>query len=416
MASMLRDVHVGTASVTNLDALKSEIRRVLINQKVNACPIAMRMAWHASGTHDIRDGTGGSNGGTMRFAPESDDPDNSGLSIIRDLLLPVKHAHPEVSYADLYTAAGCFAIEFLGGPKIPFNLGRKDHDDGTRCPAHGRLPDATKDAQHLRQVFGDRMGFTDREIVALSGGHTLGRCHASRSGFDGPWTTHPLRFDNEYYKNLLNRTWRPKKWNGPPQFEDEETGKLMMLPTDMALLDDPKLKAIVEEYARDEATFYKDFAAAFGKLLALGCPPECDPNRAPPKQSERDKLSAEFRELAMHGSVLPAREIAPKCDVHQLEPTSGRSALHKAAFWGHHAMVEFLVKECKLDVNARDSYGDTPLHDAAKFGHEKVVKILLEGGADKTIKNKDGKDSLTLAQEYNKTAVVKLMNNTMSKL
>lgn len=75
----------------------------------------------------------------MRFAPESDDPDNAGLSIIRDLyvlnlhwahwltklrLLPVKKAHPDISFADLYTAAACYGIEFLGGPKVPFNLGR----------------------------------------------------------------------------------------------------------------------------------------------------------------------------------------------------------------------------------------------------------------------------------------------------
>jgi catalase (peroxidase I) len=48
----------------NMDALKSEIRRGLINQKANACPIAMRMAWHAAGTYDKRDGSGGCNGGT----------------------------------------------------------------------------------------------------------------------------------------------------------------------------------------------------------------------------------------------------------------------------------------------------------------------------------------------------------------
>ena len=130
MASMLRDVRSSGSSAINVDALKSEIRQVLINQKANACPIAMRMAWHSSGTYDKTDKTGGSNGGRIRFAPESTDPDNAGLSIIRDLLLPVKERHPEISHADLYTFAGCVAIEFLGGPVIPFNFGRTDDNDG----------------------------------------------------------------------------------------------------------------------------------------------------------------------------------------------------------------------------------------------------------------------------------------------
>lgn len=39
-----------------------------------------------------------------------------------------------------------------------------------------QLPDASQGAEHLREVF-YRMGFNDREIVALSGAHTLGRCH-----------------------------------------------------------------------------------------------------------------------------------------------------------------------------------------------------------------------------------------------
>ncbi len=85
MASMLRDVSQAGATTINLDALKSEIRRALINSKANACPMAMRMAWHASGTYDVHSSTGGSDGATMRYHPESADPDNAGLSIIRDL-------------------------------------------------------------------------------------------------------------------------------------------------------------------------------------------------------------------------------------------------------------------------------------------------------------------------------------------
>ena len=62
----------------------------------------------------------------------------------------------------------------------------------------GRLPDAKQGHDHLRDIF-YRMGFVDREIVALSGAHALGRAHPDRSGFDGPWTKEPLVFDNTYF-------------------------------------------------------------------------------------------------------------------------------------------------------------------------------------------------------------------------
>lgn len=53
----------------------------------------------------------------------------------------------------------------------------------------------------------------------------------------------------------------------------------------------------------------------------------------------------------MHGSLGVVQKLASSADVHELELNSGRSALHKAAFWGHEATVEFLIKTCKLDAN-----------------------------------------------------------------
>lgn len=115
------------------------------------------------------------------------------------------------------------------------------------------------------------MGYSDREIVALSGAHTLGRCHADRSGFDGPWVVNPTRFSNQYFKLLSTRKWVPRKWDGPLQYETIVAGeKLMMLPTDMALMEDPTFREWVLKYAKDQNLFFKDFALAFGKLIELG--------------------------------------------------------------------------------------------------------------------------------------------------
>ena len=100
------------ASVGQLNAVTSDIRQAIINSKANACPMAIRLAWHASGTYDKSDGSGGSDGATMRFEPESTDDANAGLSIMRDMLKPVKAAHPDVSTADKGKIGACF-VEIL---------------------------------------------------------------------------------------------------------------------------------------------------------------------------------------------------------------------------------------------------------------------------------------------------------------
>lgn len=232
-------------------------------------PVLVRLAWHASGTYDKASNTGGSNGSTMRFPPECEHNANAGLKVARDLLDPVKERFPWISYADLWTLAGCVAVEEMGGPHIKWRPGRKDHVDASSCPPDKRLPDASQGAAHIRAIF-NRMGFNDQEIVALSGAHALGRCHTDRSGYTGPWTNAPTTFSNLYFQELLNRHWRKKSWSGPLQYEDKESGKLMMLPTDMALIQDRAFKKWTQLYAQDEQRFFDDFAAAFQKLLELG--------------------------------------------------------------------------------------------------------------------------------------------------
>lgn len=234
-------------------------------------PVFIRLGWHASGTFSKEDGSGGSNGATMRFNPEAGHGANAGLDVARNILESVKKENPGISYADLWTLASIVAIEEMGGPAIPWRAGRSDKPDGSHCTPDGRLPDAAQGAQHLRDIF-YRMGFNDQEIVALSGAHTFGRCHTDRSGFDGPWTNAPTTFSNLYFQELLGRKWVEKKWNGPKQYVNSDGGNLMMLPTDLTLTEDPEFKKWVDIYAKDEARFTKDFSAAFCRLTELGVP------------------------------------------------------------------------------------------------------------------------------------------------
>ncbi|XP_062210856.1 L-ascorbate peroxidase 1, cytosolic [Phragmites australis] len=223
--------------------------RALIAEK-SCAPLMLRLAWHSAGTFDVSSKTGGPFG-TMKNLAEQAHGANAGLDIAVRMLEPVKEEFPILSYADLYQLAGVVAVEVTGGPEIPFHPGREDKP---QPPPEGRLPDATKGSDHLRQVFGKQMGLSDQDIVALSGGHTLGRCHKERSGFEGPWTRNPLVFDNSYFTELLSG--------------DKEG--LLQLPSDKTLLSDPVFRPLVEKYAADEKAFFDDYKEAHLKLSELG--------------------------------------------------------------------------------------------------------------------------------------------------
>lgn len=225
--------------------------RALIASK-SCAPIMLRLAWHDAGTYDKQTKTGGPNG-SIRFPEEYNHSANAGIKIAIDLLEPIKQKHPKITYADLYQIAGVVAVEVTGGPTIDFVPGRRD---SSVCPKEGRLPDAKQGASHLREVF-YRMGLSDKDIVALSGGHTLGKARPERSGFDGAWTKDPLKFDNSYFVELLK----------------EDSEGLLKLPTDKALVEDPAFRRYVELYAKDEDAFFREYAESHKKLSELGFTP-----------------------------------------------------------------------------------------------------------------------------------------------
>ncbi|XP_051124088.1 probable L-ascorbate peroxidase 6, chloroplastic/mitochondrial isoform X2 [Andrographis paniculata] len=280
-----------------LKRAREEIKELF---KTKFChPIMIRLGWHDAGTFDkdIEEWpkSGGTNG-SLRFEIELKHAANAGLVNALNLLQPIKDKYSDVTYADLFQLASATAIEEAGGPKIPMKYGRVDVSGPEDCPEEGRLPDAgpPSPADHLRNVF-YRMGLNDKEIVVLSGAHTLGRARPDRSGWgkpetkytkDGPgapggqsWTVQWLKFDNSYFKDIK-------------EAKDEN---LLILPTDAVLFEDSSFKEYAEKYAEDQDAFFKDYAEAHAKLSNLGAkfdPPEGFSLEDSPAQVQPEKFVA----------------------------------------------------------------------------------------------------------------------------
>lgn len=230
--------------------------------------VLLRLSWHASGTYVKDTNSGGSYGGTMIYAQEELDGANNGLQHARSFLQEFAVKYPWISRGDLWTLAGVAGVQEAGGPKIPWGPGRVDNNTGENVPPNGLLPDASRDGKYVKDLFA-RMGFNEQETVALLGAHVLGRCHPYNSGYKGPWGPSFNQFTNDFYVRLLG-SWHVKKWDGPKQYEDDETGDFMMLPTDIALKEESYFLKYVKQYADDQDLFFRDFSAAYSKLISLG--------------------------------------------------------------------------------------------------------------------------------------------------
>ena len=62
------------------------------------------------------------------------------------------------------------------------------------------------------------------------------------------------------------------QWDGPKQYQDKTSKSLMMLPTDMALVQDKEFKKHVERYAKNDKAFFDEFRDVVVKLFELGVP------------------------------------------------------------------------------------------------------------------------------------------------
>ncbi|CAI0549172.1 unnamed protein product [Linum tenue] len=173
-----------------------------------------------------------------------------------------------VSCADVLAVAAKEASAYVGGPAWDVKLGRRDSTAAFPDVALTDLPFFKADLQTLIDNFGAK-GLSPRDMVALSGAHTLGQaqCFTFRDriysnvastrrrrcpAVGGDDALAPLdlvtpnSFDNNYFRDLVQRKG--------------------LLVSDQVLYSGGSTNSIVEEYSRSPSRFSADFAAAMVRM------------------------------------------------------------------------------------------------------------------------------------------------------
>ncbi|HSR87907.1 MAG TPA: ankyrin repeat domain-containing protein [Pontiella sp.] len=97
-----------------------------------------------------------------------------------------------------------------------------------------------------------------------------------------------------------------------------------------------------------------------------------------------------LEEAAMKGNTEAVRQhIAAGTDLNTKNPVSGATPLITAATFGQNETAILLI-EGGADREVKNNEGGTALHIAAFFCREEIVKALLAKGADRTARNSAG--------------------------
>lgn len=299
-------------------------------------PLFIRLAWHCAGTFREDGVGGCAGGRMRYWPEASwRDNTNLDKARALLAPIKIKYGDA-LSWGDLFVFAGTSAILEMGGPVTEICAGRIDSADGSDsfvlgpgpeaapCPQDGNCssplgsvsigliyvnpagflgnPDPVRSAQSIREVF-SRMDMNDSETVALiGGGHAFGKCHGAcalgagpspnddpenpwpglcgtgkgddtfTSGFEGEWTSEPLKWSNEFFKLLIKEEGYDYNLTTSPagQFQWENEDGLMMLTSDLALVNDDEYKKIVQAFAEDQEVLDRAFGAVWEKLMTSG--------------------------------------------------------------------------------------------------------------------------------------------------
>ncbi|KAL3812821.1 hypothetical protein ACJIZ3_014089 [Penstemon smallii] len=187
-----------------------------------------------------------------------------------------------VSCADILALAARDAVSFLNGPSWKVPLGRRDGRVSNFSEVLSNLPPPFFNITQLIASFAAK-GLNSKDLVVLSGGHTIGTSHcASFSNrlynFTGRGDSDPS-LDSEYVPRLMSKC-RPGDQTSLAQMDpgsfktfDEDYYTLVakrrgLFTSDSALLDDNETRAYVRRHAisSQRLKFFRDFAASMVKM------------------------------------------------------------------------------------------------------------------------------------------------------
>jgi len=88
---------------------------------------------------------------------------------------------------------------------------------------------------------------------------------------------------------------------------------------------------------------------------------------------------------------------------------SGGGDIHAAVISGDLETVKSLI-EGRADINQKEPFGgSTPLGTAITFGKNDIAKVLIDKGANLSLKNNDGSTPLHVAAFFGRVEVVKML-------
>ncbi|XP_019187908.1 PREDICTED: peroxidase P7-like [Ipomoea nil] len=198
-----------------------------------------------------------------------------GFEVIDRIKSAVDQAckRPVVSCADILAVAARDSVVALGGPSWAVQLGRRDSTTASKTAANNDIPSPLMDLPALTNSF-SKQGLDVKDLVALSGGHTLGfaQCRTFRNriynetnidkafaakrqatcprvGGDSnlaPLDPTPAYFDTKYFSNLVT--------------------KKGLLHSDQALFNGGQTDSLVKTYSGNIRVFANDFAQSMIKM------------------------------------------------------------------------------------------------------------------------------------------------------